>query len=152
MTRGLGVVCSKDEVLLAVSSDGKLVADDHEKLATAMVLEETERLQAMHEDIARMLVEVRPDRVRILMPEQTYKDSYARIAPRVTLETLVRLACVRAGIPVEMLHRASARSRLGFPRKGKLEAHMAEVAEPVGRYWNAGRSLAAAAGGGRRAR
>ena len=79
------------------------------------------------------------------MPEQTYKDSYARIAPRVTLETLVRLACVRAGIPVEMLHRASARSRLGVPRRGKLEDLVATVTDPVGKYWNAGRSLAAAA-------
>jgi hypothetical protein len=99
----------------------------------------------MQTDIERVLAEVRPDQIRILMPEQTYKDSYARIAPRVTLETLVRLACVRAGLPVEMLHRASARSRLGLPRKGRLEDHIPKVAEPIGKYWNAGRSLAAAA-------
>jgi hypothetical protein len=60
----------------------------------------------MQEEIGRVLVEVRPDDVGILMPEQTYKDSYKRIAPRVTLETLMRLACVRASIPVELLHRA----------------------------------------------
>jgi hypothetical protein len=128
-----------------VASDGALVADGHEKLTTAAVLEETERLTAMQTDIERMLAEVRPDRIRILMPEQTYNDSYARIAPRVTLETLMRLACVRAGLPVEMLHRASARSRLGVPRKGRLEDHMPQVTEPVGKYWKAGRSLAAAA-------
>jgi hypothetical protein len=145
MSRMLGVACSKEEVFLAVSSDGSLVADKHEKLATAKVLEETERLQAMYDDVGRMLAEVRPDRVQILMPEPTYKDSYVRIAPRVTLETLVRLACVRAGIPVEMLHRASARSRLGVPRRGRLEDLMAKVTEPVGKFWNAGRSLAAAA-------
>jgi hypothetical protein len=145
MGRALGVACFKDEILLAVASDGALVADGHEKLTTAAVLEETERLTAMQADIERMLAEVRPDHVRILMPEQTYKDSYGRIAPRVTLETLMRLACVRGGLPVEMLHRASARSRLGVPRRGKLEDHMPQVTEPVGRYWNAGRSLAAAA-------
>jgi hypothetical protein len=145
MGRVLGVTCFKNEVLLALASDGTLVADGHEKLTTAAVLEETERLLAMQTDVERMLAEVRPERVRILMPEQTYKDSYSRIAPRVTLETLVRLACVRAGLPVEMLHRASARSRLGVPRKGKLEAHMSDVTEPVGKYWNTGRSLAAAA-------
>lgn len=145
MARGLGVVCTKEEVLLVVASDGSVVHNDHEKLMTAAVLEETERLQAMQADIERMLVEVRPDQVRILMPEQTYKDSYARLAPRVTLETLVRLACVRAGIPVEMLNRTSARSRLGVSRKGKLEDLMSAVTEPVGKYWKAGRSLAAAA-------
>ncbi|HEX5851631.1 MAG TPA: hypothetical protein VFY36_00935 [Solirubrobacteraceae bacterium] len=121
------------------------MSDGHEKLATAAVLEETERLQAMQSDIDRTLLEVRPNLVRILMPEQTYKDSYSRIAPRVALETLMQLACVRAGIPVEMLHRNTARSRLNLSRKGKLEDLMASVTEPVGKYWNAGRSLAAAA-------
>lgn len=145
MGRVLGVACSKDELLLVVASEGSLVDDRHEKLVTAAVLEETERLQAMQADIDRTLLEVQPELVRLLMPEQTYKDSYARIAPRVALETLVRLACVRAGIPVEMLHRNTARSRLGLPRKGKLEDLMAGVTEPVGKYWNAGRSLAAAA-------
>ena len=145
MGRVLGVACSKDEVLLAVASEGSLVHDGHEKLVTAAVLEETERLQAMQADIDRTLLEVRPDRVRILMPEQTYKDSYTRIAPRVALETLVRLGCVRAGIPVEMLHRTSARSRLGVPRRGKLEDLVAGVTKPVGKYWKVGRSLAAAA-------
>jgi hypothetical protein len=145
MGRVLGVACSKDEVLLAVASEGSLVHDGHEKLVTAAVLEETERLQAMQADIDRTLLEVRPDRVRILMPEQTYKDSYTRIAPRVALETLVRLGCVRAGIPVEMLHRTSARSRLGVPRRGKLEDLVVGVTKPVGKYWKAGRSLAAAA-------
>jgi hypothetical protein len=145
MGRTLGVACSKDEVLLAVASEGSLEHDGHEKLVTAAVLEETERLQAMQADIDRTLLEVRPDRVRILMPEQTYKDSYTRIAPRVALETLVRLGCVRAGIPVEMLHRTSARSRLGVARRGKLEDLVVGVTKPVGKYWKAGRSLAAAA-------
>lgn len=145
MSRVLGVACAKEDVFIAVVSNGAVVADEHEKLSTAMVLEASERLQAMHDDVVRMLTEVRPDQVRILMPEQTYKDSYTRIAPRAALETVVRLACVRAGIPVEMLHRASARSRLDLPRRGKLEDHMADVTEPVGKYWNGGRCLAAAA-------
>jgi hypothetical protein len=145
MGRVLGVACSKEEAFLALALDGALIADIHEKLVTARVLEETERLQAMQDDVGRVLAEVRPDRVQILLPEQTYKDSYARIAPRVTIETLVRLACVRAEIPVETLHRASARSRLGLPRSGKLEDHIGSVTEPVGKYWNAGRNLAAAA-------
>jgi hypothetical protein len=145
MGRALGVVCSKDTIFLAVAERGMVVADRHERLDAAKVLEETERLQAMQDDVARMLVEVGPTQVRVLMPEPTYKDSYTRIAPRSALETVVRLACVRAEIPVEMLDRRSARSRLGVARKGKLEAHVPEVTEPVGKYWNAGRNLAAAA-------
>src|SRR3712207_410823 len=103
--RALGVVCKKDEILLAVADDGELVDGEAEKLTAPALLEESERLQGMLEDIDRMLAEVRPDVVRVLLPEQTYDDSYARIAPRVALETLVRLAAVNAGISVEMLKR-----------------------------------------------
>ena len=144
--RALGVVCRKDEILLAVADGGALLEGQTEKLKAPAILEETERLQGLLEDLNRMLAEVRPDVVRVLMPEQTYDDSYARIAPRVALETLVRLAAVSAGKPVEMLHRASARARLGMERRGKFESHIpATVGEPVGKYWNAGRNLAAAA-------
>jgi hypothetical protein len=59
---------------------------------------------------------------------------------------VVRLACAEAEVPVEMLHKVSVRSRLGMSRKGSLESHLpAVVGEPVGKYWNAGRNLAAVA-------
>jgi len=100
----------------------------------------------MLDDIGRVLAEVKPDAVRILMPEQTYDDSYARIAPRATLETLVRLGAHRAGVPVEMLHRNSARARLGLPRGGKFDGHLpAAIGGAVGKYWSVGRNLAVAA-------
>ena len=102
--------------------------------------------QGLLGDIGRVLTEVKPDAVRVLLPEQTYEDSYARIAPRAALETLVCLASLDAGVPVEMLRRISARSRLGMPKGGRFESHIpAIVGEPVGKYWNAGRNLASAA-------
>ena len=65
------------------------------------------------------------------------------IAPRAALETLVRLAAVRAGIPIEVLPRPTVRARLGLPRSGDLGSHVeARIPEPVGRYWNAGRNVA----------
>lgn len=146
MSVALGVVCKKDQVLLAVARDGVLVPGGPEKLKASALLEETERLQGLLGDIGRVLTEVKPDAVRVLLPEQTYEDSYARIAPRAALETLVCLASLDAGVPVEMLRRISARSRLGMPKGGKFESHIpATVGEPVGKYWNAGRNLASAA-------
>jgi hypothetical protein len=144
--RALGVTCKKDQVLLAIAEDGALLHDMPERLQAPALLEETERLQAMLGDIGRTLSEIRPDVVRLLLPEQTYEDSYGRIAPRATLETLVRLAAVQLGIPVEVVHRNTARSRLGMPRGGKFEGHIPSVVgDPVGKYWNSGRNLAAAA-------
>lgn len=146
MSTALGINCKKDEILLAVARDGALLPKAPEKLTAAALLEETERLQAMLEDLGRVLAQVKPDVVRILLPEQTYKDSYNRIAPRVTLETLARLAAFNAGLPTEMLKRATARARLGMPKSGSFDSHLPEaLGDPVGRYWTAGRNLAAAA-------
>jgi len=145
MGRALGVACKKEEIFLALAEDGELVVHAHEKLKAPALLEETERLEGTLSDLGRALRELRPDIVRILRPEQTYEDSYARIAPRATLETLVRLACLDAKVPVELLHRNSARARLGLDGKGKFEANLAKTVKSVGKYWNAGRNLAAAA-------
>jgi hypothetical protein len=141
----LGVACAIDTIYLAVSNDGVLLEDPHERLGRASILEENEALQALLEDFGRVLTEVAPAEVRIMRPEQTYKDSYARIAPRAALETIARLSCAERATPVEMLNRASARSRLGLPRGGNFATHLGKTVSPVGRYWNKGRNLAAAA-------
>jgi hypothetical protein len=84
--------------------------------------------------------------VRVLLPEPTFKGSYVQLSPRAAVETAVRLACVETDAPVEMLHRNTARSRLGMDRKGPMEKQIpAIVGEPTGKYWTAGRNLAAVA-------
>jgi hypothetical protein len=93
-----------------------------------------------------VLAETQPGVVRVLLPEQTYKGSYSSLAPRAALETLVRLASDNGDVPVERLHRNTARARVGMPRGGKFEDHItAIIPEPMGRYWAAGRRLAAVA-------
>lgn len=145
MDRVLGVNCSSEQIYLAVAEDGAILAVQPERLTTAGLLEESERLVAMQDDVRRALGEIRPREVRIMRPEQKYEGSYGRIAPRATLETIVRLASVEAGVSLEMLYPASVRSRLGLPRTGPLKSHVPRVCEPVGKYWNAGRNLAAVA-------
>src|SRR6266849_4745093 len=146
MDRVLGVWCTQSEILLAVAVDGKLVDGYTEKLEAPELLEASERLVGLLDRTSRVLEEVGPGTVRVLMPEQTYKATYSRMAPRTALDTPVRLAAVTKGIPVEMLARATVRSRLKLPKKGPLEAHIsAAIAVPGGKYWGAGRNLAAAA-------
>jgi hypothetical protein len=104
MGRALGIACRKEEILLAVAEDGELLDDpQHEKYTAPALLEATERLEATLVDVERILREVGPEVVRIMLPEGTYEDSYSRIAPRVTLETLARLACTKAKVPAELL-------------------------------------------------
>jgi hypothetical protein len=59
------------------------------------------------------------------------------------METLFRLAAVRARISIEALNRETVRSRLKLV--GKLELHIDRLAAPVGTYWRQGRGEAALA-------
>lgn len=145
MTRSLGVECKKQEVYLALAEDGSLLDEDPQRLQVPAVHEETARLRSFLDDFGRVLTEARPDAVRILQPEQVYEARYTELAPKAALETLVRLACVTANVPVEVLHRATARSRTGLGSKGKLDDLIKKNIEPVGKYWNAGRKYAAVA-------
>jgi hypothetical protein len=59
------------------------------------------------------------------------------------METLFRLAAVRARISIEALNRETVRSRLKLV--GKLELHIDRLVGPVGKYWRQGRGEAALA-------
>lgn len=141
----IGVHCKSDTAYLALAEDGHILDDPHQQLVLGKGREATDRLVSLMADVERLVTEVKPVAVRVLEPER-YEALYARIAPRVAVETVVRVGAARAGANVEMLARTTARSRLGMPKGGKFEHHFATVvAEPVGKYWNAGRNLAAAA-------
>jgi hypothetical protein len=142
----LGVVCRSDLIYLCVSIDGQVQATPDRIEAPAM-LETEERLDAILADLDRLLVQVQPGGARLLLPELTYEGRYSRIAPRVALETLVRVACLRRDVQLELLQRRTARTRLDLAQTGSFEDHLttAAIGEPVGKYWNAGRVLAAAA-------
>jgi hypothetical protein len=113
-------------------------------LEVASQNEASEQLVATLEDIRRTYAELRPDVIGLLKPEQSQrKHAYDQLAPRVALETLLRVAAVDASIDIEVLARPTVRARLGIPRSGELGSHVSSViAEPVGHYWNAGRDVA----------
>lgn len=145
MARALGVECKKQEVYLAFAEDGELVDEEPQRLQVPAVHEETARLRSFLGGFGRLLAEKRPDTVRILQPESIYEAKYSELAPKAALETLIRLACSEAGVPVEVLHRATARSRTDLGSKGKLDVLIKANIEPVGKYWNQGRKYAAVA-------
>jgi hypothetical protein len=145
MSRVLGVWAKKQEIYLAVAEDGELQDVEPQKIDAPSILEADARLGGFVTSFRHALHDLGPDAVRILQPEQTYQASYSEFAPKVALETAVRLVCGENDVPVEVLHRTTARSRLGFGRSGTLDSHIEESVESVGKYWNAGRKYAAAA-------
>lgn len=142
----LGVTCSSTDILCAVVEDSTILQSHIERIEVASLYDASEELEATLTEIGRALAVVKPNLVAMLLPEATYKATHREIAPRVALETLVKLAAARAGVAVETLSRPTVRSRLNLPAKGKLATHVAERIEaPVGKHWSAGRDVAALA-------
>lgn len=145
--RSVGVTCTPHLAYLTLVIDGVVAETPVERVEVAAQYESSQELMSTLDEIGRALGQLRPDVVVLLMPEQgRHKRTYQEIAPRVALETLVRIAAVQGDIAIEVLARPTVRSRLGIPRAGDLASHVARViAEPGGRYWSAGRDVAALA-------
>lgn len=144
MVRNLGVNCSSSEVYLALADEQVVVDGMTERLQPPVGLETGEALVEFVDSVTRVLRETRPDLVTVLLPER-WSAVYTQHLNRATMETLVRLAAAQEEIPVQVLARATLRSRLGLPRKGKLDEHLDAAGPPVGTYWTTGRGVAALA-------
>ncbi|MGP0101702.1 MAG: hypothetical protein ACLPUT_08795 [Solirubrobacteraceae bacterium] len=144
VVRSLGVTCNPHTAYLTLAIDGAITQAVVERVEVAAQYEASVELLSTLEEIRRALGQLQPDRIAVLMPEQGgRKRSYLEIAPRVTLETLIRIAAVQEGIGVEMLARPTLRARLDIPKTGELSSHVSRViAEPLGLYWSAGRDVA----------
>lgn len=133
--------------MFSIVENEQVVTGPVERVEVSSQHEASEELEETLAELGRGLAQIKPDLVVLLMPEQSrFKKTYHEIAPRVALETLVRLAAVRAEIPIEVLPRATVRARLKLPRNGDLASHVADrIPEPVGRHWTIGRDVAALA-------
>lgn len=146
--RVLGVHCSGAIAFFSLLEDGQLI----EKPPLRMVLPEaeaSERLVTFVQDLARSLKEMRVDAVAVLRAEGQAPGrpvNASALELRTIIETLVRLAAVTAGVSIQVIDRATARSRLGLSRRGNLDTMFAEAAPGLtGKYWRLGRGLAAVA-------
>jgi hypothetical protein len=123
--RSVGVTCTPHVAYITLAIDGAIAEAPVERVEVAAQNESSEELLSTLDEIKRALGQLRPDVVALLMPEQSrHKRTYQEIAPRVALETLVRIAAVQERIAIEVLPRPTVRSRLGIPRAGDLPSHV----------------------------
>ena len=143
--RVMGINCKGDRAYEAVC-EGRVVLDGFtERLTMPAALEAGERLLSFIEDVKNELGRVRPTKIVILLPEtQERGTTHQRHMPRIMTETLIRVAAEQDGVPVELTHRATVRSRLGLGQRGSLDTHLGCL-ERRGNYWTTGRGLAALA-------
>jgi hypothetical protein len=142
--RTLGVTCTPRIAYLTLALDGAITEAPVERVEVAAQYESSAELLSTLEEIKRAFGQLQPDAMALLMPEQGgRKRTYQEVAPRVALETLVRIGAVQEHINIEVLARPTARARLGIAQSGDLGSHVGEVIpQPVGRNWTAGRDVA----------
>lgn len=127
---------------MTVIEDGTVVSGLSERLQPPAGLETGEGLLECVREVQRVLGQTGVERVALLLAEPNSSPS----PERTVLETLIRVAAATESTPVELVSRPTVRSRLGLPRRGSLDSHIAAGAgPPSGRYWNQGRGLAAMA-------
>jgi hypothetical protein len=96
--RSVGVTCTPRLAYLTLAIDGAIADTPVERVEVAAQYESSEELLSTLDEIKRALGQLRPDGIVLLMPEQgRHKRTYQELAPRVALETLVRVAAVQAG-------------------------------------------------------
>jgi hypothetical protein len=134
--RILGVHCTGKHAFLALVIDGDVVAEGPLRLAPTQSADEDSALWETLNTFDGALDELRPDTICLLLPGtgENARQTHGAWAPRIELETLLRMAAARRDLPVQRLARATVLSRLGLPNRGKF-----------GGYWTAGRLAAAAA-------
>lgn len=146
--RIVGFSCTPRQAYVAVANNDTIEESSVERLEVAAQHEASEELLATRDDARRLIQELKASKLVLLQPEehQPRKPGYQELMPRIALETVIRLAGVENGVAVELLPRPTVRSRLGLPKSRSLDSHTEKVIEePVGRYWNEGRCLAALA-------
>jgi hypothetical protein len=144
----LGINCSTDCAYLAVVEGGEVRAGAVELVAAPALGQSSDQLEAVLEDLKRALGEVGAEKVVLLKPEGggMAKRTHSEHVPRIALETLVRLAAVETGRPIELLARPTVRSRLNLPSEGKLVTHVgSRIPQKIGSNWSEERQLAALA-------
>lgn len=145
--RFLGAHCAGSLAYLSVVEDGQVVLIGPQRVAPAASVDSDAALWETLDSFRAALREVAPSAAAILLPGTgaQARQTHSALSPRIELETLLRLACVKEDVPIDRLPRATVRSRLGAARSGSFETVVGPLISPVGGFWNAGRLCAAAA-------
>jgi hypothetical protein len=145
--RVLGVNCTSTAAYFAVADRNVLASDMPERLKPSIGMESGMRLLEFKSEVSNVLGKATPDRVMLLLAEPKEKGgTHQQHAPRIAMETLIRVAAAEEDLPLDLLQRATVRSRLALPKTGSLldALNKADI-EAVGQYWTTGRGLAALA-------
>jgi hypothetical protein len=123
--------------------NGSIAAEGPLKVEVPDGLAQGASLVSLAVELRRRLAETPVTHAALLMP-QSYEGGPKAVVARVGAETILRLTASDLELEVELLNRATARSRLGIDRSGSLDERIAALfPDPVGKYRAEGRRYAA---------
>jgi hypothetical protein len=148
MMRVLGVNGTGDTMWLACADHDGLVDVMPFQVKLPSALESGEALIAARDDIRRVLRSAAVGRVVLLSAgnDGRHKLGYHAAVPRITMETVVAFAAAEEGMDFVRVSRPTAKSWLGLPSEGGIEAYVDDVIKtPQAPHWKKKRDLAAMA-------
>lgn len=117
--RTLGVNGAGGILYLAMAEDDRVVDLQPYTFEVPQGLPESQRLIRLRSEASKLVEELGVTRVRVLDAESSYKDSYAALRGRITLETVLMLGCLEACVDTARLSRARTRSLLGLSKSAR---------------------------------
>jgi hypothetical protein len=142
--RTLGIHGTSKALYLALVERGQVLNLGPQKIEVPDGLRTSSSLDAFGEECRRRLREASAAAAGLLLPS-SYTTPTATLA-RISAETIFRYVAAELGIEVELLARPTARARLGWGAKGRLDDVLAEqLPSPTGKYWSERRYAALAA-------
>jgi hypothetical protein len=140
----LGVSCTSSTAYLA-AADGDMVAETPDRLEFGAGLSPADKLLTFADDVARAIRDSGAAHAVVLQAEATYEAGHTAWTVRVAMETLLRLECARAGVSCSYISRQAVKGAFGLKGKGSLDKLGKDELVPAGKYWTAGRLVAALA-------
>ena len=140
----LGVSCAAATAYLAVA-DGDTISSEPDRLELRAGLSPADQLPAFAQDAARAVRDSGAGKVVVLQAEPTYDAGHTAWAPRIAMETLIRLVCAQADVPCAYVSRQAVKGAFALKGRGGLDVLGKGELEPSGKYWSAGRLVAALA-------
>lgn len=133
--RVLGAHCTPKAVYFAIVEQATIVANGPQKIEIPDGLQSGSSLSSLADELRRRLIETKASHAALLQA-QSYEGGPKATVARVGAETLLRTMAAELGIEMELLNRATARTRLGIAKSGKLDALLTDLLpSPVGKYW-----------------
>ncbi|EIU06453.1 hypothetical protein MA5S0921_5346 [Mycobacteroides abscessus 5S-0921] len=146
----MGINVAKTTVYCALVAEGALIETEPFKLEVTAGLSDSARLRELADDVERLVDEHTLGGIVVVSSENIYKQPYASLVPRISIETAILIGGARAGILSERASRPDIRAKLGLPKSGQLSDHSRVYFPGGGKLWPNKRDIAALGAASRR--